>query len=362
MSDQAGEKTQDATPHRKEEARRKGQVARSQDLGSAGLLIAALAILMLMGGGFVTFMGNLTTEYLGGDAWLRADVGFFMDHYNRVMSGLTRVVLPMLGLMMLAAVLLSLVQVGFMFLPDRLAPDLSRINPMQGVKRLFSMTSVARLLFGVFKIVLIAGVAAICLYGEQEQIIGLVALDLPQIGKFLLEMIFYTSLKIGLVLLVLALLDFAFQKWKHAQDLKMTTQEVREEMKNLQGDPQVVSRRKAVQRQLVLNRLSTDVPKADVVVTNPTHLAVAIQYDPETMQAPVVVAKGAGVLAQRIRRLAVEHEIPIVEKKPLARALYAEVEVNHPVPSDQYAAVAELLAYVYQLKGKTVPGADQLAG
>jgi flagellar biosynthetic protein FlhB len=134
----------------------------------------------------------------------------------------------------------------------------------------------------------------------------------------------------------------------------MTTQEVREEMKDLQGDPQIIARRRAVQRQLVLNRLSTAVPKADVVVTNPTELAVAIQYDPEEMAAPIVVAKGAGVVAQRIRKLALEHDIPVVEKKPLARALYKDVDVNHPIPNALYAAVAEVLAYVYQLKGKSI--------
>jgi flagellar biosynthetic protein FlhB len=160
---------------------------------------------------------------------------------------------------------------------------------------------------------------------------------------------------------VLALFDFAFQKWKHEQDLKMTQQEVRDEMKNLQGDPQIIARRKAVQRQLALNRMGDSVPKADVVVTNPTELAIAIQYDPDKMKAPVVVAKGAGVLAQRIRRLALENNIPVVERKPLAQLLYKEVDVNHPVPDESYAAVAEVLAYVYQLKGKTLPGAQRAA-
>ncbi len=135
----------------------------------------------------------------------------------------------------------------------------------------------------------------------------------------------------------------------------MTRQEVQDEMKNLQGDPQIIARRKAVQRQMALNRMGDKVPQADVVVTNPTELAVAIQYDPEKMKAPIVVAKGAGMLAQRIRRLALEHNIPIVERKPLAQLLYKEVDLNHPVPDESYAAVAEVLAYVYQLKGKTLP-------
>jgi flagellar biosynthetic protein FlhB len=151
-------------------------------------------------------------------------------------------------------------------------------------------------------------------------------------------------------------LDYAFQWWKQEQDLRMTPQEVREEMKDLQGDPQVIARRRSVQRQLALSRLSTMVPKGDVTITNPTELAVTIQYDPATMKAPIVVAKGAGLVAQRIRRLSLEHGIPIIEKKPLAQALYRDVEVNRPIPSQLYAAVAEVLAYVYQLKGKPLPG------
>jgi flagellar biosynthetic protein FlhB len=166
----------------------------------------------------------------------------------------------------------------------------------------------------------------------------------------------WTSLKIGGALLLLAIFDYGFLYWKHEQDLRMTTQEMREEMKSQQGDPQVAGRRKAVQRQLAMNRLSTAVPKADVVVTNPTELAIALQYAPETMPAPLVIAKGAGILAQRIRRLALESNVPVVERKELARSLYKNVDLNQAVPAEQYAAVAEVVRYVYQLKGKKLPG------
>ena len=164
-----------------------------------------------------------------------------------------------------------------------------------------------------------------------------------------------TTMKIGVALFILAILDYGFQRWKHEQDLRMTPQEMREEMKNLEGNPQMIARRRQVQRQLATQRLSAAVPKADVVITNPTELAVAIQYDPLAMAAPIVVAKGAGVIAQRIRELAMQNGIPIVEKKPLARALYKHVKIDHPIPPDKYAAVAEVLAYVYQLKGKKIP-------
>jgi len=211
-----------------------------------------------------------------------------------------------------------------------------------------------RLAFGLFKIAVIAAVALACVRNELPTILGLAGLGLLEIAVYLGQVLLWTSLKIGLALLVLAILDYGYQYWQHEQDLRMTPQEVREEMRNLEGDPQVVARRRAVQRQLVLNRLSSAVPKADVVITNPTELAVAIQYEPQSMAAPIVVAKGAGLIAQRIRVIALEHGIPIVEKKPLAQALYREVEVQQPIPHDKYAAVAEVLAYVYHLKGKKI--------
>ena len=178
---------------------------------------------------------------------------------------------------------------------------------------------------------------------------------LTQIAVILFDLLLGTCLKIGIALLVLAIFDYGFQKWKFEQDIKMTPQEVREEMKMLQGDPHMAARRRQIQRQLVMNRMQSAVPRADVVVTNPTELAVAIQYDPQTMEAPIVVAKGAGFLAQRIRQLALNNGIPIVERKPLAQVLYKHVDVNKPIPAEQYAAVAELLRYVYQLQGRRLP-------
>jgi flagellar biosynthetic protein FlhB len=207
----------------------------------------------------------------------------------------------------------------------------------------------------LFKVLVVSAVASAILWLRWEQVIRSADLDIDRLGSFLIDISLATLLWVGLSLLILAVLDFGLQRWKFEQDLRMTHQEVREEMKNLQGDPQVVARRRAIQRQLVLNRIGTSVPKADVIITNPTELSVAVQYAPDEMAAPVVVAKGAGVLAQRIRRLALEHNIPIVERKPLAQLLYKEVDIGRPIPSESYAAVAEVLAYVYQLKGKKLP-------
>ncbi len=203
---------------------------------------------------------------------------------------------------------------------------------------------------------MVLAVAAWCVLDHYDEILALSTREVREIGVVTFDILLGTCLKIGIALLILAIFDYGYQRWKHEQDLRMTLQEVREEFKMLQGDPHMAARRRQVQRQLVMNRLPSSVPKADVVVTNPTELAVAIQYDPATMEAPLVVAKGAGVLAQRIRRLALEHNIPIVERKPLAQTLYEHVDINKPIPAEQYAAVAEILRYVYQLQGKTLPG------
>ncbi len=360
MPEQDGDKSQDATPHRRQQARQQGQVAKSQDLGSAVLLIVGLLCLMMLSGRLIDFLGRLCHRQLGGQAWLSADVDFALAQYNAILAETAWVVLPIFAVLLAGAVAVNLAQIGFLFLPQKLVPDISRLDPLKGLQRLFSLSNAVKLGFGIFKIVVIATVAVVSLYQERATILGLTGLEVPALAHYMLHILFWTALKIALALLILALLDYAFQRWKYEQDIKMTPQEIREEMKNLEGNPQVIARRRQVQRQLAMNRLSDAVPKADVVVTNPTELAIAIQYEPETMIAPIVVAKGAGVLAQRIRHLALEHGVPIVENKPLAQALYRKVKVDQPVPKDKYAAIAEVLAYVYQLQGKTIP--DPSAG
>jgi len=355
MPDQNGEKTQDATPHRRQKAREEGQVAQSQDLASSVLLVGGVLTIMWFGGRVADSLARHARRQLGGEPWLGADPEFFVAYWQATVRELGTSLLPIFTAVMILGVAVNLAQVGFLFLPKRVAPDLSRISPLKGVKRIFSASGAMRLGLGVFKIIIVGAVGLWSLWDKRALLLSMVELAPGQVATNLLDLLFETALWIGVALVVLALIDYAFQRWKYEQDLKMTTEEVRDEMRNLQGDPQVIARRRAVQRQLVLNRLSSAVPKADVVVTNPTELAIAIQYDIETMAAPVIVAKGAGVVARRIRELALEAGIPIVERKPLAQALYREVELNHPIPQRLYAAVAELLAYVYQLQGKPMP-------
>jgi len=355
VPDQDADKEHDATPHRRQEAREQGEVARSQDLASSVVLLVTLGLVYAWWTSVVDFLGGFSAAHIGGDAWLSIDIDALTLKTRATLWELLKVIGPILGLALFAAIAANLLQFGILFLPDKLMPDWNRINPLSAFWRIFSMQNLVKLGFGIAKIGLVIGIAYHDLADEFDDILALAALSLADSATYLVTTFFWTTFRIAAAFVVLALLDFGFQWWKHEQDMKMTTQELRDEMKNLQGDPQVIARRRQAQRQLVANRLKSTVPKADVVVTNPTELAIALQYDPETQAAPIVLAKGAGVLAQRIRQLALENGIPIIEKKPLAQALYKDVDVNRPIPGQLYSAVAEIMAYVYQLKGKTMP-------
>lgn len=348
MAEYAGDKTLDPTPHRRQQARTEGHVAKSQDLGSAVLLLAGLATLTMLGGGLVAFLVEYCRSQLGGDAWLTTDTEFVVSHWNTTLWTLARYLLPILGLLCLVSLAVNVLQVGFLFLPQRLAIDIGRLDPLRGLQRIFSASSMVHLGLGVVKLVIVSAVAFVVLYKQCDAILGLTDLAPAAIALQMTQIVMSTAMKVGAALLVLAVLDYAYQRWRHEQDLKMTPQELREELRNLEGNPQVISRRKQVQRDLVLQRISALVPQANVVLTNPSQLAIALRYDPATMSAPIVVAKGAGASAAHIRRVAAKHGVPTIEKKRLARAIYCRVDPNQPIPADQYVAVAEVLTQLPQ--------------
>ncbi len=355
MAEQSGEKSFEATPHRREQAREKGQVPYSQDLGSAILLLAGAGLLKMFGASLATSVTNVMRRLLSEPLQMRGDDQMFLAMTGGLMQEIGGTLSLMLLMLVLAAVATSVAQVGFLFVPDKVAPDISRLNPISGLQRLFSSQAAARLGFGLFKVLIVAVVSVAVVWRRSGTVLEAAELDMASMAKLLIDVSFETVFWVGGALLTLALGDLFFQRWKHEQDLRMTAQEMKEEMKNLQGNPEVAARRRQVQRQMALERMGEAVPKADVVVTNPTELAIALKYDIDSMAAPIVLAKGAGVIAQRIRRLALENGIPIVERKPLAQLLYKEVEINQPIPADAYTAVAEVLAYVYQLQGKKPP-------
>jgi flagellar biosynthesis protein FlhB len=256
MSDYADDKTIEPTPHRRQQARQEGHVARSHDLGSAGMLLLGLVIVMTLGSGLVGFLVNYLRSQLGGEATLTMSAEGFVSQWNATLWALGRYLLPILGLLCLAGVAVNVVQVGFLFLPQKLSFDVSRLSPVRGWQRVFSASSTVHLGFSLFKLVVIFGVAAIVLYNQREAMLGLVALAPAELAVQMTRMILWTALKIGAALLVLAILDYAYQRWRYEQDLKMTPQELREELRNLEGDPQLIARRKRAQRDRAVGRIS----------------------------------------------------------------------------------------------------------
>lgn len=357
MAEQNGEKKYPASDRRRQKAREQGQVVRSQDLASAGLLLAALGVIWRFGRPMVADVASVLVKSLrdtdAGEFSIDSASGLLVHTGYYVLFA----VAPIMISMFVCAVLVNILQTGPLLLPAKLAPKLDNINPIKGLTRLVALPNIMRLGFGIFKLGVIAIVAGFSVVHWHAAILSVSEMPVTQVAQMIFDATFFTCLWVGGALFVLALLDFAFQWWKHEQDMMMTEQEMRDEMKDMQGDPQVAARRRAVQRQLAMQRTNNEVPNADVVISNPTELAIAIKYDPEKMAAPIVVAKGAGLLAQRIRRIALEHGIAIVERKPLAQVLYKTVEIGQPIPMEQYQAVAEVLRYVYQLEGREMPAA-----
>jgi flagellar biosynthetic protein FlhB len=242
------ERTLDPTPHRRQQARREGHVAKSQDLGAAVLLLSGLAALMLLGGGLVSVLVEYCRNQLGGEPWLIADADFAVSHWNTALAAVGRFLFPILGLLCLIGVMVHILQAGFLFLPQRLSFDWARLSPVRGLQRIFSGAGMVHLGFGLVKLVVVSIVAGVVLFGQCEAILQLSGQSPTAIAAQMGQILLWTALKVAAALLVLALLDYGYQWWRHEQDLKMTPQELREELRNLEGNPQVLARRKQMQR------------------------------------------------------------------------------------------------------------------
>jgi flagellar biosynthetic protein FlhB len=314
------------------------------------VLLSALSVFYFVGDWMFDQMNGLTREILVQISYWRLNEESAHELMWYLFQKMVILMAPLVIGVALAGVIGNIAQVGFMLSTEAMSPKLSKLNPLEGLKRLFSATSLTELIKSIFKVVIIGSIGYNILRGEMDQIPALVAYDIHSImgfvGRVALKLGYYTCL----VLIALAALDYVFQRWKHERDLRMTKQEIRDEYKQREGDPLIRSRIRSAQREMAMRRMMEAVPKATVVITNPTHLAIAIRYE-RGLPAPIVVAKGAGHIAERIREIAGQHDIPIIEQKPLARALYKDVEIGQYVPVDLYHAVAEVLAYVYRLKG-----------
>ncbi|UCF90332.1 MAG: flagellar biosynthesis protein FlhB [Desulfobacterales bacterium] len=353
MPEGAGqERTERATSKRRAEARRKGQVAQSKEIPSVLVLMAALGYFYFAGawmfGNLTAFVGSVYQNI----ATIRLNsVSDASSLSLEIFKHLLTTLAPFLLLILIAGLAGNLFQIGFEIYWELLQPKLSKLNPLAGIKRFLSLRSLVELAKSLAKLLFVGGIAYLLIRSETPAFPPLIHQEVGDIFAF----IGWAALRIGffvcLALLFLAFIDYVYQRWQYEEDLKMTKQEVKDERKQTEGDPKIKSRIRSLQLEMAKRRMMEAVPEADVVITNPTHLAIALQFDAHKMIAPCVLAKGAGHVADRIKAIARENRIPIVEDKPLAQALFQMVEIGDFIPVDLYRAVAEVLAYVYRLKG-----------
>ena len=350
------EKTEPASPRRLEKAREEGQVPQSRELMAFLVMAAGAGGLWALSGWFVRRgeeVMRMGLVFDRQDAFDRNAIGL-----NLMTMGMEAVgtLAPFFLATLAAALLTPFLLGGFVFSPKALALKLDRLDPLKGVKRMFSWQSIAEMVKGVLKALLLGGIVFWVVLNERDNLFALLgqSLDtaLPSFGK----MILYAFIGFVAGLAVVALIDVPFQLWRYYAGLRMTREELRQEMKELEGDPQLKARIRSQQREIARRRMMSEVPKADVVVTNPTHFAVALKYDNAKMGAPVVVAKGMNLVAQKIKDLAGENQVPVLELPSLARALHRHVEIGASIPAALYTAVAEVMAYIYQLNAFMAQG------
>ncbi|MER3420342.1 MAG: flagellar biosynthesis protein FlhB [Chloroflexota bacterium] len=343
----AEERTEAPTPKRKEEVRKRGQTARSQDLTTAIVLLAGLYTLKLTAGLILDRLSALLVGHILAAGAL--DKTAARDPGASGVGALAAILPPLLGMLAFAAVAASVLQGGFMFVPGLLTPRWERVNPILGTKRILSTQGLLLLLKTLAKFLIVAAVATSVIRAHLADIAALGATELTPALALLLNLAWELLLKSTLAMLALAILDWLWERRRFLQSVRMTKREVQEELRQSEGDPHVRAQQKN-RRMRFLQQMMRNVRKADVVVTNPTHYAVALKYDPATMAAPIVLAKGQDYLALKIRQLAADAHVPVVENKPLAKALYQMVPVGKEIPPELYVAVAEVLAFVFRLR------------
>lgn len=346
------DKTEKATPKKKNDARKKGQVFQSREMQTSLILVLMIVSLKALGpnlyGQISQYFKKAFTEYLANKDAI--DVNILAKLFIDGVTVLLKTSFPLLIIAVVAGLIVGYAQVGILFTLDTLKPKGSRINPLSGFKRLFSARSAVELVKSILKITIVGWVAYSYLNSKADEVVTLMHKELFDVLGFIGEAAFTVALRIVIAMLLLGVLDFFYQRYDYEKSLKMTKQEVKEEFKQTEGNPEIKSKIKQKQRQMSMRRMMQEIPKADVVITNPTHFAVALKYDSEKASAPFVIAKGQDYIAQRIKQIANENKIQIVENKPLARTLFSTVEIGQSIPPELYQAVAEILAFVYGLK------------
>lgn len=349
------EKTEQPTYKKLKDARDKGQIAQSKDLNSAITLLAVFMSFAFLSDFYVENMiayFNYVIEMTTDTATLFSGNNISLFFTDMIVF-IIKMSLPLLLIALGSGVFISYIQVGFIFTTETLKPKLDKINPLKGLKNMFSSRALVEMVKSIAKAVLILYVAVTYIYDHINDLLITLELDLGSIVLTMWDLIYGVVIRCAILMFVIAVFDFAYKKWKNKKELMMSKQEIKQEYKQSEGDPQLKARIKEKQRAFAMGRMMQEVPKADVIITNPTHFAIALKYDVKLGDAPVVVAKGKDLIAQNIKRIALENEVPIVENKPLAQTLYKTVEIGSFIPADLYEAVAEVLAYVFSLKNKS---------
>ncbi|QXM06134.1 flagellar biosynthesis protein FlhB [Crassaminicella indica] len=347
-----GEKTEKATPRKKKQAREEGQVLQSREINSALILLFTFCVLNLMGSyiyyNFVGFTKNILLEIKRIDELF--SVGGIHKLFIQSIFLTAKIVIPILAAAFITGLICSYMQVGFLFTTKPLTPKFSKLNPINGLKKFFSMRPLIELFKSLVKICAVGYVIFGYIIKQSKNILNVMDMEMLQIAGYVGKTIVNIAFRAAMVLLVLAVVDYFYQKWEFEKELRMSKQEIKEEYKQMEGDPKIKAKIKEKQRQMSMGRMMQDIPNADVIITNPTHYAIAIRYDSNIEDAPIVLAKGKDLIAQKIKKIASENDIVIVENKPLARAIYSTVDIGDYIPPDLYQAVAEVLAYVYRIK------------
>jgi len=350
ISADSGEKTESATPKKKSESKKKGQVAKSKELSSTFTLITSILLMIILGGYVLDNLEGVLSLFLSNYLTFTLTEYTFKTVLLVSLIKFGILILPIMVPIMIMGIVASLMQSGFIFTGEPLKADLKKLDPISGFKKIFSMRSVVDLLKNLVIVSTIAYVAYSFIKSNYLSIMTYGSLKIEAILGVFGSLVIAIFFKIAIIMLIISIIDFAYQHYKHNKELKMSVQEIKEEYKQQEGDPQIKAKIRQKQREMASSRMMQQVPDATVVITNPTHLAIAIKYEQGGEGAPIVTAMGADNVAIKIKEVASESDIPIIENKPLARLIYNELEIGSEIPADMYQAVAEILALVYKLK------------
>ncbi|MCU7940063.1 MAG: flagellar biosynthesis protein FlhB [gamma proteobacterium symbiont of Bathyaustriella thionipta] len=353
------EKSEDPTAKKKSESRKKGQIPRSKELTTLFMLIAAIIGIMIFSKDMIEVITDIMRHNFSVERTTLFAPEQLFTHLKSELAAMLKALLPLFILMVITAVLSSAILGGFNFSGESLIPKLSKMSPIKGLKKMFGTQGIIELVKSIFKILLLGSVAVYFLWQAKNELYGLSDESFPGAFIHAMELISWQFLLVSLGMIVVAAIDVPYQIWSNTRQLKMTKQEVKDESKNTDGNPEIKGRQRQIQREMAMQRMMADVPKADVIITNPTHYAVALQYDTEGSGAPVMLAKGVDLVALQIRNVAKANDVPVMEIPPLSRAIYHSVEIGHEIPGGLYVAVAQVLAYIFQLKSGDVDESQQ---